>query len=51
MHVDVSKFVVSRIVLENSRSIERHIFHICWFIIYFPVIPKIIRSVDWFLYA
>jgi glycerol-3-phosphate responsive antiterminator len=55
MHVDVFKFVISRIFLQNSRSIEAHIFHISHTyllaVIHLPVIPKIIRSVDWFLYA
>jgi len=55
MHVDVFKFVISHIFLQNSRSIEGHRFYISHVyllvIIYFPVIPKIIKSVDWFLYA
>ena len=55
MHVYVFKFVISRTFLQNSCSIEAHIFYIYHMyllvIIYFPVIPKIIRSFDWFLYA
>ena len=55
MHVDVFKFVISRTFLQNPRSIEEHIFYISHtyllVIIYFPVIPKIIRSVDWILFA
>jgi hypothetical protein len=55
MHVDVFKLVISRIDLQNSRSTEAHIFYTprtyLLVIIYFPVIPDIIISVDWFLYA